>query len=112
MATWFPSHRFLRAGGASIRPSLSGTYTAGIGTTAYELDLFGRVRSLSNRAINQYLATEEGRKAAQTSLVAEVANAYLTYLADAELLRLTESTLKTRQKTPTSEPHGLHSSPA
>ena len=76
---------------------ITSSYTAGIGTTAYELDLFGRVRSLSNRAINQYLATEEGRKAAQTSLVAEVANAYLTYLADVELLRLTESTLKTRQ---------------
>ena len=75
---------------------ITSSYTAGIGTTAYELDLFGRVRSLSNRAINQYLATEEGRKAAQTSLVAEVANAYLTYLADVELLRLTESTLKTR----------------
>ena len=76
---------------------ITSSYTASIGTTAYELDLFGRVRSLSNRAINQYLATEEGRKAAQTSLVAEVANAYLTYLADVELLRLTESTLKTRQ---------------
>lgn len=88
-----------------LSKSMSGTgnreitsaYTSSIGTTAYELDLFGRVRSLSNRAINQYLATEEGRKAAQTSLVAEVANAYLTYLADVELLRLTESTLKTRQ---------------
>jgi len=88
-----------------LSKSMSGTgnreitsaYTSSIGTTAYELDLFGRVRSLSNRAINQYLATEEGRKAAQTSLVAEVANAYLTYLADVELLRLTESTLRTRQ---------------
>jgi len=79
------------------KTAITSTYTTGIGTTAYELDLFGRVRSLSNRAINQYLATEEGRKAAQTSLVAEVANAYLTYLADVELLRLTESTLKTRQ---------------
>lgn len=79
------------------KTEIASTYSAGIGTTAYELDLFGRVRSLSNRAINQYLATEEGRKAAQTSLVAEVANAYLTYLADVELLRLTESTLKTRQ---------------
>ena len=79
------------------KTEITSTYTAGIGTTAYELDLFGRVRSLSNRAINQYLATEEGRKAAQTSLVAEVANAYLAYLADVELLRLTESTLKTRQ---------------
>ena len=79
------------------KTEITSTYTSGIGTTAYELDLFGRVRSLSNRAINQYLATEEGRKAAQTSLVAEVANAYLTYLADVELLRLTESTLRTRQ---------------
>ena len=80
------------------KTEITSTYSAGIGTTAYELDLFGRVRSLSNRAINQYLATEEGRKAAQTSLVAEVANAYLTWLADAELLRLTESTLTTRQE--------------
>jgi multidrug efflux system outer membrane protein len=79
------------------KAEITSTYTAGIGTTAYELDLFGRVRSLSNRAINQYLATEEGRKAARTSLVAEVANAYLTYLADVELQRLIESTLKTRQ---------------
>jgi len=79
------------------KTEITSTYTADIGTTAYELDLFGRVRSLSIRAINQYLATEEGRKAAQTSLVAEVANAYLTYLADLELLQLTESTLTTRQ---------------
>ena len=77
---------------------ITSTYSAGIGTTAYELDLFGRVRSLTHRAINQYLATEEGRKAAQTSLVAAVANAYLTWLADVELLRLTESTLTTRQE--------------
>jgi len=76
---------------------ITSTYTAGIGTTAYELDLFGRVRSLNNSAINKYLATEEGQKAAQTSLVAEVANAYITCLADIELLRLTESTLKIRQ---------------
>ncbi|NTU93933.1 MAG: efflux transporter outer membrane subunit [Chlorobiaceae bacterium] len=79
------------------QPETTSTYVANIGATAYEVDLFGRVRSLGNRALNQYLATEEGRKAAQTTLVAEVANAYLTYLADVELLRLTESTLDTRQ---------------
>jgi multidrug efflux system outer membrane protein len=79
------------------RSEITSAYSANIGVTAYELDLFGRVRSLGNRALNQYLATEEGRRAAQTSLVAEVANAYLTYLADAELLQLTESTLKTQQ---------------
>ncbi|NTU59083.1 MAG: efflux transporter outer membrane subunit [Chlorobiaceae bacterium] len=77
-------------------PEITSVYGANIGITAYELDLFGRVRSLGNRAINQYLATAEGRRAAQTTLVAEVANAYLTYLADVELLQLTESTLKTQ----------------
>ncbi len=79
------------------KAEITSTYAAGIGATAYEIDLFGRVRNLGKRALNQYLATEEGRKAAQTSLVAEVANAYLTYLADVELLQLTESTLRTRQ---------------
>ncbi|NTV25517.1 MAG: efflux transporter outer membrane subunit [Chlorobiaceae bacterium] len=74
------------------------TYVAGIGATAYEVDLFGRVRNLGSSAMNKYLATEEGRKAAQTALVAEVANAYLTYLADVELLQLTENTLRTRQE--------------
>jgi multidrug efflux system outer membrane protein len=78
------------------RREITSVYGANIGVTAYELDLFGRVRSLGNRALNQYLATEEGRRAAQTTLVAEVANTYLTYLADIELLQLTESTLKTQ----------------
>jgi outer membrane protein, multidrug efflux system len=93
----FTRQELSKSGSGTGKTEITSSYTSGIGTTAYELDLFGRVHSLSNRAINQYLATEEGRKAAQTSLVAEVANAYLTYLADVELLRLTESTLKTRQ---------------
>ena len=100
----------VNASGSAIRQRLSensstsgtsetiSSYTSGIGVTAYELDLFGRVRSLSTRALNQFLATEEGRKAAQTSLIAEVANAYLTYLADSELLQLTANTLKTQQE--------------
>jgi multidrug efflux system outer membrane protein len=79
------------------KPEITSLYTAGIGTTAYEVDLFGRVRNLGSSAMNKYLATEEGRKAAQTTLVAEVASAYLTYLADFELLQLTESTLRSRQ---------------
>jgi outer membrane protein, multidrug efflux system len=79
------------------KPEITSLYTAGIGTTAYEVDLFGRVRNLGSSAMNKYLATEEGRKASQTTLVAEVASAYLTYLADFELLQLTESTLRTRQ---------------
>lgn len=80
------------------KPEVTSTYAVDIGATAYEMDLFGRVRNLSSSAMNKYLATEEGRKAAQTALVAEVANAYLTCLADVELLQLTENTLSTRQK--------------
>lgn len=77
---------------------ITSSYAANIGAAAYEVDLFGRVRSLSRRAFNQYMATEEGRNAAQTTLIAEVANAYLLYLADSELLKLTEDTLKTQQE--------------
>jgi multidrug efflux system outer membrane protein len=71
-------------------------YQAGFGVSAFELDLFGRVRNLSEAALSQFLATEEARKTAQISLVASVANTYLTMLADDELLAITEQTLKTR----------------
>ncbi|MCY1222719.1 Outer membrane protein OprM [compost metagenome] len=74
------------------------TYNAGIGFTAFELDFFGRVRSLKHAALEQYLATEEARRSAQIALVAEVANAYLTLRADRELLRLSQDTLKTQQE--------------
>jgi len=71
-------------------------YTAGLNITGYELDLFGRVRSLSDAALQQYFASEEARKAAQISLVAAVANAYLTLLADDLQLDVTRKTLDTR----------------
>ncbi|QEZ44664.1 efflux transporter outer membrane subunit [Cupriavidus oxalaticus] len=74
------------------------TYNAGIGFTSFELDFFGRVRSLKHAALEQYLATEEARRSAQIALVAEVANAYLTLRADRELLRLSQDTLKTQQE--------------
>ncbi|MBC7707103.1 MAG: efflux transporter outer membrane subunit [Rhodoferax sp.] len=71
-------------------------YSAGFGVSAFELDFFGRVRSLSNAALAQFLATEEARKATHISLIASVANAYLATLADAELLALTQKTLEAR----------------
>ncbi len=76
---------------------ISSTYTAGVLVTAYELDLFGRVRSLGDAALAQFLATEEARKAAQISLVATVANNYLALQGDEELLRVTRETLRTRE---------------
>lgn len=78
------------------------TYTASLGITEFELDLFGRVRSLSEAALQRYFSQEENRLSAQLSLVAEVANAYLTLAADQEQLRVVQSTLKTRE-----EFHGL-----
>ncbi|MFT3804192.1 MAG: efflux transporter outer membrane subunit [Burkholderiaceae bacterium] len=79
-------------------PLLYNTLGASVGITSYELDLFGRVRALKDQALAQFFATEENRKAAQISLVASVANAYLAIVADDELLRLTEQTLSTRDE--------------
>jgi NodT family efflux transporter outer membrane factor (OMF) lipoprotein len=73
-------------------------YTVGLALTAWEIDLFGRVASLSEAALAQYLATEEGRKAVQTSLVASVANNWLSLVADEELIELTRQTLATREE--------------
>ncbi len=76
---------------------ITSVYSAGLAVTAYELDFFGRVASLKDAALAQYLATEEGRKTAQISLIASVANTYLALLADDELLLMTQQTLGTRQ---------------
>ena len=88
--------------GGSRTPSASGSvtslYSAGLQATAYELDFFGRVSSLKEAALNQYLATEEGRKTAKITLIASVANAYLSLLADDELLDITRQTLATREE--------------
>ncbi|HZE90182.1 MAG TPA: efflux transporter outer membrane subunit [Rhizobacter sp.] len=78
--------------------SLLSVYTAGLAVTAYEVDLFGRVRSLSNAALAQYFGTEEARKSAQISLVAAVATAYYSVLADDALLEVTRQTLGTREE--------------
>ncbi|WLG69520.1 AdeC/AdeK/OprM family multidrug efflux complex outer membrane factor [Pseudomonas brassicacearum] len=73
--------------------AISSSYSATLGISAYELDLFGRVRSLSEQALQSYFATEEARRSTQISLVANIANAYLTWQADKELLKLTQETL-------------------
>jgi NodT family efflux transporter outer membrane factor (OMF) lipoprotein len=86
--------------GASRAPgangSISSTYSAGLAVSAFELDLFGRVRSLSQAALARYFASDEGRRAAQVSLIAAVANAELALRADAELLAVTQRTLDSR----------------
>ncbi|AMR68374.1 AdeC/AdeK/OprM family multidrug efflux complex outer membrane factor [Aquipseudomonas alcaligenes] len=82
---------------SSGEPSISSQYSATVGAS-WELDLFGRLRSLDEQALQQYFATEEARRATQIALVASVANAWLTLQADQELLQLTQDTLKTYQQ--------------
>ena len=77
---------------------ITSLYTAGLAVTSWEIDFFGRVASLSEAALAQYLATEEGRKAAQISLVAAVATTWLSLVADQEQLELTRQTLATREE--------------
>jgi len=72
---------------------ISSTYAATLGVSAYELDLFGRVRSLSDQALLTYLASDQARRSTQLSLVASVASVYLTWRADQELLTLALETL-------------------
>jgi multidrug efflux system outer membrane protein len=73
----------------------NGEYGATVGVTDWELDLFGRLRSLNQAALEQYFATAQAQRATQISLVASVANAWLTLQADREQLTLSEETLKT-----------------
>ncbi|MGE8392947.1 MAG: AdeC/AdeK/OprM family multidrug efflux complex outer membrane factor, partial [Pseudomonas sp.] len=77
---------------------ITSQYSATLGVSAYELDLFGRVRSLTEQQLENYLSSEEARRSTQISLVASVANAYFTWQADQALLKLTEDTLKTYEE--------------
>ena len=72
-------------------------YSVGIGTTSYELDLFGRIRSLKAQALENYFATAEARRNAQIALVAEVAIQYLTELELDDQLAVARQTLASVQ---------------
>ncbi len=79
------------------QPNTTHSYSAALGITAFELDLFGRVRSLSRGALQQYLSIEETRRSAQITLLAEVASAYLNQRTDQALLEMTAETLANQQ---------------
>ena len=83
---------------ASGQARINRQYSVGLGVSSYELDLFGRVRSLKDQALEQYLATEQAQRAVQISLVAEVANVWLVLAADRERLKLAQETLKSQQE--------------
>lgn len=87
------------AGGAGAASSNLEFYSANAGFSQFELDLFGRVRNLTRAAQEQYFASEEAQRSARISLIAEIANAWLTLASDQEQLRLSRESLKTFEQT-------------
>ncbi|WP_076997980.1 efflux transporter outer membrane subunit [Variovorax sp. KK3] len=83
---------------AGLGGSVASSYSVDLGITAWELDLFGRIGSLKENALAQFLATEETRKATQISLIAAVASGWLTLIADDQLMAITRQTLGTREE--------------
>ncbi len=99
----------LQAGGAGqvqrISGDLSGTgesfidrqYSSTFGLSTYEIDLFGKIQSLSEEALQNFLATEEAKRSTHITLLGEVANAYLMLIADRERLNIAKETLVSQQ---------------
>lgn len=79
------------------REGVASTYQVGLSLPEYEVDLFGRVKSLSDAALAQYLATEEAGRAARIALIAEVSQAYLSLDGSERRLALTRQTLASRE---------------
>lgn len=105
-ATQFPGLDIGASGSRSRSPStvtggeasINSQYSANLGVTAYELDLFGRVQNLKNQALENYLAQTQTQRSTQLALVASVADAYLNLIADSQLLALSQQTLTTEQE--------------
>lgn len=84
---------------ATGKSSTSSTLSASLAMTAYELDFFGRVKSLNQAALETYLATEEAALNTRISLIAQTSDAYMAYLAYKKLLLLAKDTLAAQQAT-------------
>ncbi|NBB64638.1 efflux transporter outer membrane subunit [Pseudomonas sp. ODNR1LW] len=97
-ATYTDNASQVAAAGASPGSDVE-SYSADVGVSAFEIDLFGRVRNLSEAALQSYLATEEGQRSTRISLIAEIATAWLTLAADQDQLRLSRQTLDSYAET-------------
>jgi multidrug efflux system outer membrane protein len=76
-------------------------YSVSLGSTAFELDLFGRIRSLTGAALDRYFATEAAARATRLTLVGDIANAWLAYAADQSLLKIAQDTAASAQRSVT-----------
>ena len=84
--------------GAGSGSGVEDSYQAGLSVPNFEIDLFGRLRSLTDVQRNRYFATEAAARTTRLALVADIANAWLTYAADASLLRIAEDTVASAEK--------------
>ncbi|HPL62389.1 MAG TPA: efflux transporter outer membrane subunit [Syntrophales bacterium] len=82
---------------SSGNASVTEQYTVSLGVAAWELDFFGRIRSLKDRALEEFFATDQARLSTQILLMSEAANAWLTLAADRENLKLARSTLEAQE---------------
>jgi multidrug efflux system outer membrane protein len=74
------------------------SFSVNVGITAFEVDLFGRIRSLTTAAQNRYFATEATARATRLTLVGDIATAWLTYASDQSLLRIAQETATSAQR--------------
>lgn len=84
--------------GGSSSSGVRASYSAGVSVPSFELDLFGRLRSLTDVQLNRYFGTEAGARATRLTLVADIANGWLDYAADSSLLRISTETAASAQK--------------
>jgi multidrug efflux system outer membrane protein len=86
------------AGGSGSGGSTSHSFSADIGVSAFELDLFGRVRNLTKAALDQYFATQQAQDSARIALIAEIATAWATMASDQDQLQVSKDTLTSFQQ--------------
>src|SRR6185437_7445574 len=85
------------SGSGSSGSRVSAEYTAGLSVPSFEIDLFGRLRSLTHAQFERYLATEAGARETRLALVAQIANSWLDYAADSSLLLVSQETVRSAQ---------------
>src|SRR5204862_8336645 len=86
------------SGSSSGNLKLSANYTAGISVPSFDIDLFGRLRSLTHAQLQQYFATEAGARATRLTLVSDIANAWLDFATDSSLLAIAQQTTTSAQQ--------------
>ena len=84
--------------GSEDSSGVDASYSLGAGVSSFEIDLFGRLRSLTKVQLNRYFATESGARATRLTLVADIAGAWLTHAADSSLLSIARQTADSAEK--------------